>query len=234
MRVYNISGQYLSSSIAQMKEAASASVERGIAAIKMKVGQPDPMENLRRIEALRDHLPDDVLLMIDAYQQWDRPQVLRFCRAVEEFGFASIEEPLDARDYEGHGQLAATIATPIAIGEMLTSPEELSHMIAARGADFLQADAPRIGGITPFLDVMAEAKAARIGIAPHFVMEIHLHLAAAYPTEGWVEHFEWIEPAFNERLPIRDGRMQIPDRPGLGFTLSDAAHGWTDHKATIS
>ena len=149
MRVYHTSGQYLSSSIAQMKEAASASVERGIAAIKKKVGQPDPMENFRRIEALRDHLSDDVLLMIDAYQQWDRPQVLRFCRAVEDFGFASIEEPLDARDYEGHGQLAATIATPIATCEMLTSPDELSHMIAARGADFLQADAPRIGGITP-------------------------------------------------------------------------------------
>src|SRR3546814_12649107 len=58
-------------------------------------------------------------------------------------------------------------------------------------------------------------------------MEIHLHLAAAYPGEPWVEHFEWLEPVFNERLEIRDGCMHVPDRPGLGFTLSEAAASWT-------
>lgn len=36
-------------------------------------------------------------------------------------------------------------------------------------------------------------------LAPHFAMEIHLHLAAAYPREPWLEHFEWLEPMFNER-----------------------------------
>jgi L-alanine-DL-glutamate epimerase-like enolase superfamily enzyme len=44
-----------------------------------------------------------------------------------------------------------------------------------------------------------------------------LHLAAAYPHEIWMEHFEWLEPAFNERLEIRDGKMWIADRPGRGF-----------------
>jgi len=49
-------------------------------------------------------------------------------------------------------------------------------------------------------------------MAPHFVMEIHIHLAACYPTEPWVEHFEWLEPLFNEKLVIRGGRMEVPDR----------------------
>ena len=64
-------------------------------------------------------------------------------------------------------------------------------------------------------------------MAPHFVMEIHLHLAAAYEHQTWVEHFEWLEPAFNERLEIRDGQMIVPDRPGLGLSLSDQIAGWT-------
>jgi L-alanine-DL-glutamate epimerase-like enolase superfamily enzyme len=57
-------------------------------------------------------------------------------------------------------------------------------------------------------------------------MEIHLHLAAAYPREPWVEHFEWLEPLWNERLELRDGYMLVPSRPGLGLTLSEhaAAH----------
>ena len=65
-------------------------------------------------------------------------------------------------------------------------------------------------------------------------MEIHLHLAAAYAHETWVEHFEWLEPLFNERLEIRDGRMIVPDRPGLGFSLSEQARAWTVDRAEIA
>ena len=70
-------------------------------------------------------------------------------------------------------------------------------------------------------------------MAPHFAMEIHLHLAAAYPHEPWVEHFEWLEPMFNERLTIRAGRMQLPSRPGLGFSLSEQAGRWTAQSAAF-
>ena len=68
---------------------------------------------------------------------------------------------------------------------------------------------------------------------PHYAMEIHLHLAAAYPTEPWVEHFEWLNPLFDERIEIRDGRMWVPDRPGLGFTLSDRMRSLTRETATF-
>lgn len=65
-----------------------------------------------------------------------------------------------------------------------------------------------------------------LDLAPHFAMEIHLHLAACYPREPWVEHFDWLDPLFNERLETKDGRMLIPDRPGLGITISDQARAW--------
>jgi L-alanine-DL-glutamate epimerase-like enolase superfamily enzyme len=64
-------------------------------------------------------------------------------------------------------------------------------------------------------------------------MELHVHLAAAYPTEPWVEHFDWLEPLFNERLEIAAGRMLVPNRPGLGLTLSDQARAWTREQSTI-
>ena len=88
-------------------------------------------------------------------------------------------------------------------------------------------DAPRVGGITPFLKIAAQAEGARLMLAPHFAMELHVHLAAAYPSEPWVEHFDWLEPLFNERLEIRDGRMLVPTRPGLGLSLSEQARAWT-------
>ena len=110
---------------------------------------------------------------------------------------------------------------------MLTSTSDVAAYIKRGAIDVVMHDAPRVGGITPFLKVASMAEEANLVMAPHFVMEIHLQLAAAYPHATWVEHFEWLEPAFNERLEIRDGYMLVPDRPGLGFTLHDQLSGWT-------
>jgi len=169
----------------------------------------------------------DVALMVDANQQWDRPTAQRMCRVFEGFNPAWIEEPLDAYDHEGHAALAAAFDTPIATGEMLTSAAEHAELIRHRAADILMPDAPRVGGITPFLKIAAMAEAAGLALAPHFAMELHVHLAAALPAEPWVEHFDWLEPLFDERLEIRAGRMLVPARPGLGLSLSEQARAWT-------
>jgi L-alanine-DL-glutamate epimerase-like enolase superfamily enzyme len=64
-------------------------------------------------------------------------------------------------------------------------------------------------------------------------MEIHVHLAAAYPHGAWVEHFDWLEPLFEERMDIAGGRMLLPTRPGLGVTVSDQARAWTVDRVTL-
>jgi L-alanine-DL-glutamate epimerase-like enolase superfamily enzyme len=225
---YNTSGGFLSSSIEEVIENARASVERGIGGIKIKVGQPDTRIDLRRVAAVREQLGDEFPLMVDANQQWDRSTAIRMGRRLEEFDLTWIEEPLDAYDAEGHADLARELATPIATGEMLTSVAEHADLVRHRSVDFIQPDAPRVGGITPFLKIMSLGEHARVRMAPHFAMEIHLHLAAAYEHDPWVEHFEWLEPLFNERLAIADGRMIVPARPGLGFSFSDQARALTE------
>ncbi|MFJ2211332.1 mandelate racemase/muconate lactonizing enzyme family protein [Streptomyces sp. NPDC101062] len=234
VRCYNTSGGYLSMPIEQVLENTGLSLSRGIGGIKIKVGQPDTKEDLRRVQAVREHIGDDVPLMVDANQQWDRTTAARMGRALENFDLTWIEEPLDAYDAEGHAALAANLDTPVATGEMLTSVAEHTGLILTGAADFIQPDAPRVGGITPFLQIMALADHKALNLAPHFAMEIHLHLAAAYPRVTWVEHFEWLEPMFNERLELRDGRMTVPSRPGLGLSLSDQAAAWTTEDVTIT
>ena len=224
---YNTSGGFLSTPIDDVLRNVEALLAKGIGGIKIKVGQPDPMIDLLRVRAVHKLIDGRASLMIDANQQWDRVTAQRFGRLVEPLNLSWIEEPLDAYDAEGHAALAAMLDTPIASGEMLTSVAEHWELIRLRSVDFIQPDAPRVGGITPMLKIMALADHARLRMAPHFAMEIHLHLAAAYAHEPWVEHFEWLEPMFNERLTIADGRMQVPNRPGLGFSLSEQARAWT-------
>ncbi|WP_205303050.1 L-talarate/galactarate dehydratase [Nonomuraea montanisoli] len=227
VRCYNTSGGFLHAPVEQVLDNATAALERGIGGIKIKVGHPDARVDLARVTAVREHLGDAVPLMVDANQQWDRPTAQRLGRALEPYGLVWIEEPLDAYDSAGHAALAASLDTPIATGEMLTSVAEHAELIRAGAADVVQPDAPRIGGITPFLRLAGLAEHARLQLAPHFAMEIHVHLAAAYALEPWVEHFEWLEPLFEERLEIRDGRMLVPARPGLGVTPSEQAREWT-------
>lgn len=227
VRTYNTSGGFLNASIEEVKERASQSIEEGIGGIKIKVGLPDSAEDLRRVAAVREHIGPDVPLMVDANQQWDRATALRMGRRLEEFDLVWIEEPLDAYDVQGHADLTAALDTPIATGEMLASVAEHERLISARACDIIQPDAPRVGGITQFQRLTTLADAAGLDLAPHFAMEIHLHLAATYPREPWVEHFDWLDPLFNERLETSGGRMLLPQRPGLGVTLSDQARAWT-------
>ncbi|HAF1792773.1 TPA: mandelate racemase/muconate lactonizing enzyme family protein [Salmonella enterica] len=227
VRCYNTSGGYLQASVDEIIDKSKASLARGIGGIKMKVGHPDRRQDLQRVDAIRKALGDDTPLMVDVNQQWDRTTALRMGMAMEQYNLQWIEEPLDAYDVDGHRMLSSNLVTPVGTGEMLTSAGEVAEYIRQGAVDLVMHDAPRIGGITPFLKVQQMAEDHGLMMAPHFVMEIHLHLAAAYTHETWVEHFEWLEPVFNERLEIRDGQMIVPTRPGLGLSLHEQTTAWT-------
>ncbi len=233
VRCYNTSGGFLSTPLSEVLHNAEAALARGVGGIKLKVGHPDSAVDLERLRAARERLGPSIPLMVDANQQWDRIAARRMCRLLEPFGLTWIEEPLDAHDAEGHAALARDFDTPIATGEMLTSVAEHSRFLETRAADILQPDAPRVGGITPFLRIAALADHFGVAIAPHFAMELHIHLAAAQRGETWVEHFDWLEPLFKERMEICEGRMLVPDRPGLGLTLSEAAERWTTQSVEV-
>ena len=225
--VYNTSGGFLHTPLEQLLKNTEISRDKGIGGIKLKVGQPNRREDLRRVRALREALGADVALMVDVNQQWDRTTALRMGRALEELELAWIEEPLDAHDLDGHAALAAQLVTPVGSGEMLASAADACAFVERGAVDVIMHDAPRIGGITPFLQVAEAARRRGLVLAPHFVMELHIHLAAAYEHVAWVEHFEWLEPLFEERLEISGGCIQVPTRLGLGLSLSERVAGWT-------
>lgn len=233
VRSYNTTVGFLHLSVEEMKDRASALIESGVGGLKLKVGHPDRAVDMARIAEMRRHVGEQLPLMVDVNQQWDRSTAARMCRSLEDFGLTWIEEPLDAFDLEGHAELADQFATPIATGEMLTSAWEHEQVINRRAADIIQPDAPRIGGITPYLRVMDSAAHAGLGLAPHFAMEIHIHLAAVYPTEPWLEHFEWLQPVFNESLEFGEGRIRVPMAHGLGLSLSEQGRAWTTESAEI-
>lgn len=217
---YNTTGGFLQDSIEEVIENAHKVLSEGAGGIKIKVGQPDWREDVRRVAALRKAVGDKVPLMIDANQQWDVSTALKAGRYFDEYDLVWFEEPVGAHDVEGHHRLSRSLATPIATGEMLTSYDEGLSYIEKRAFDVCQLDCPRIGGISQYKKVMDRAAEKRLVLAPHYSMEIHLPLVASYEGDVWVEHFEWFEQMglFHEKVEMKNGLMKVPTRPGMGLT----------------
>jgi L-alanine-DL-glutamate epimerase-like enolase superfamily enzyme len=225
VRCYDTTVGFLSAKLETVIAASERSLARGMGGIKLKVGG-EPHEDVARVAAVRKALGSDVAIMVDANQAWDRAAAKRIGRRLEEYELTWIEEPLDAYDVKGHAALREALDTPIASGEMLSSATELRRFLEADAVDVIQPDAVRIGGITPYRRVSDLADELGVAVAPHFATQLHVHLAACQPREGWVEWFDWLDPLFDERVEVRDGKVVVPDRPGLGLTLSQRAGEW--------
>ena len=218
---YITSGGYLTSPIETIIDNAKELLARGMGGIKIKVGQPDPNKDIERVKALRQALGPEVPIMADANQQWDLSTAMRVGKELDKYNLTWLEEPLNAHDVEGHKILAETLSIPIGTGEMLSSLSDILRFIDQSAVNVIMPDAPRLGGITPFMKVLDRAKEKHLVVAPHFVMEMHLPLIATYTFNSWIEHIEWLQPVFNEQVEIKDGKMLVPQQAGMGFTFNE-------------
>lgn len=71
---------FLHTPLDQVLKNVVISRENGIGGIKLKVGQPNCAEDIRRLTAVREALGDEFPLMVDANQQWDRETAIRMGR----------------------------------------------------------------------------------------------------------------------------------------------------------
>jgi L-alanine-DL-glutamate epimerase-like enolase superfamily enzyme len=94
--------------------------------------------------------------------------------------------------------------------------------LAAGGCGIVQVDVARIGGITPWLKTAHLAEAFNVKVAPHFLMELHVSLAAAIPNALYVEHIPQLRSITHSELDIVDGMAIAPSTPGLGIDWNRA------------
>lgn len=215
--LYDTEGGWLQLSTDEIVAGAKASVARGWPGVKIKVGKPSAHEDVERLAAVRAAVGPEIDLMVDANQSLTWSEAKRRARLFEPFDLFWFEEPLPAEDIAGHALLAASTSLPIAVGESLYSLSHFREYLAAGACGIVQVDAARIGGITPWLKTSHLAEAFNVKVAPHFLMELHVSLAAAVPNALYVEHIPQLGSLTTRPLEIVDGHALAPDEPGIGI-----------------
>jgi mandelate racemase len=217
VRAYNSNGLGLMAPAALADEAQQLVEEGGFAAVKVRLGYPTLDEDLAAVDAVRARLGGRIHLMVDYNQALSVAEALRRGRALDARGVYWIEEPIRHDDYRGCAQLAATLATPVQIGENFSSVFAMDAALDARACDYVMPDLERIGGVTGWQRAAGLAAARGVEMSSHLFPEVSAHLLAATPTAHWLEYVDWAAPILERPLEVRDGCAVIADRAGNGL-----------------
>jgi L-alanine-DL-glutamate epimerase-like enolase superfamily enzyme len=206
----------------------------GLKAIKI-VADPFWREDLDRTRTLirtaREHVGPGIRLMVDAATAWSNAdQGLPLMPLFKEYDFAWVEAPLPLDDLAGHARFQG-FGVPIGGGDLgLTTRFEYAQMFAEGRIDIAQPDVTMAGGLTELMRISALAQRLGKRVVTHgYKSNITIAANLAFLAQHWAD--EPCEYSTSES-PLRwqltqeqfaigsDGRIAVPDRPGLGVSLN--------------
>ena len=211
--------------------AARGAIDRGYAGVKIFTGEALD-KAAAEVEAVRDALGPGPFFAVDLICGYSLPDAMHLGRMLDARRAAWLEAPLAPQDVSGHARLASSLATPIAVGEVLRSVAEFLPWFEQRAIGVAQPDVTR-SGVTEAFRIAELARAfevptaLHVGVCTGVGMAATWQVAAALPDFVIQEHQPKMMPAANrvlrEPLIERDGQLQLPARPGLGVDVDEDA-----------
>jgi L-alanine-DL-glutamate epimerase-like enolase superfamily enzyme len=208
---------------------------QGVTKVKVRVG-PEWRRDLDTLASLRASLDPSVELMVDGSEIFTLPTALDIARRLHDVGVVWFEEPLPQGAHAGIESLAAASPVPLAYGEHLFGVDEAVEALRRGQLQVLQPDASTCGGLTAARAMAVAAAGFGVRVVPHTCagpvsLAANLHFAATVPAIRLVEYPPSLAEAWStfgrglELGPktIVDGKLPIPDGPGLGVELDEEA-----------
>ena len=210
-------------------------LDRGVRMVKVRVG-PEWRADLEVMTTLRTLLPEDCELMVDGSEIFTVPTALEVAARLGELGVRWFEEPLPQNERAGIEALVARSPVAIAYGEHLYGTADALEVLTRRQATVLQPDASTCGGIAEARQMSATAAYFGARVVPHVCagpvsLAANLHLAASTQTIRAIEYSftmadGWRSFSGSDIFSVEsivDGYLTVPDTPGLGVELDEAA-----------
>lgn len=229
-----------SGSLAQkLADEALTYVDQGFEAIKMKVGLTIK-EDFENVKKVREAIGDDMKLMVDANHAYSLREAVELCRLIEPFNISWFEEPVSPEFYKHYRELRERTTIPIAGGECEYLRFGFHQLLDNRSVDILQLDICACGGLTEAKRIATLASTYGIEVIPHtWGTGIAIHTALHFISNledlpgrlfapDFYMEYDRTENAIREQLSspaieLKNGMIDVPDRPGLGIEVDEDA-----------
>lgn len=189
------------------------------------------------VTAAKEALGSAYGLALDAGPGFLAHDALRFARAMEKLHLLWIEDMITG-DYvpfvnpDVYREVTHNTTTPIHTGEQIYLRQNYKALIETHAVDVVGPDPCDVGGIAELKWIAEHADLHGIAMAPHGTANGILGLAAlvqvcatipdnfiAFEYPARFEPFWYDITEGFEGMPVKDGMIDVPDRPGLGVNL---------------
>ena len=188
-----------------------------------------------QVAALREAVGAEMDIMVDLHgPPWLTPaDAITLAKALEPYGLLFVEDPVPPDNLDALARVREAVDVPLAAGERWGTIWGAAALIERGLVDVIQPDTGRFGGLSAMRKLAAIAEAHHVMVAPHSgslgpVAEFAaLHLLASIPNALMLERLEDDWPERNTIITkppvIEAGHMLVPDAPGLGVDIDEAA-----------
>lgn len=209
-----------------LAEAARRARRDGYRLLKMVVAV-DPggwREDARRIRAVVDAIGNTAEIIIDANEGFTEDEAKRLATEIGDCPIAWFEEPVRGNDPAALARLRRETGMRTAAGQMEADLRIFDTLLQRASVDILQPNVLYCGGFTRAREIAGWANARSVPIANGAGWPlVNMHLLAGVANGWMLEHHvaqSGIEEAlFAERPYPVDGRLAIPEKPGLGLRI---------------
>jgi len=198
------------------------SLDQGFRGIKIKGGDGDAANDERMVKGVRKLIGPDVALMIDFNQSLGPAEAISRIARLAPYDLHWVEEPVAQENLQGLAAVRRESSISIQAGENWWFPRGFAEAIAAAASDFIMPDLMKVGGVTGWMRVAAQAEAASIPMSSHLFAEASAHMLAVTPTAHWLEVLDLGRAILAEPLQIVDGAITARGH-GLGLVWDEAA-----------
>ncbi len=225
----------------QFAERALVAVERGYRALKFDPfgtawKEMTPEESQAAIDivaAVREAVGSSVGLMIEVHGRLSAPCAIAVLRRMERFEPLWCEEPVIPESVDLLVEVKRSVRSPISAGERLYTLADFARLLQLRAVDVVQPDLAHCGGIAMCKKIATLAAVQDIRVAPHVsigpvALAAALHFDLSTPNFMIQEDFSAFDVPWRSELvcgwnPSRGGEFVLPETPGLGLELNEAA-----------
>ncbi|SDT34200.1 mandelate racemase/muconate lactonizing enzyme family protein [Microlunatus soli] len=205
--------------------AARVVAEGGFTAVKLK-GTKDVDGDVAIMKALRDRLPK-VELRVDPNAAWSVPDSIRAGLQLEDLDLEYLEDP--CRGIDGMAQVRSKIRIPLCTNMCVVEFDDFAPAVRLGAVDVIHGDVYKWGGIKATKDLAAHCRTFGLGMNLHSGGELgiataaHLAVVASTPElSRAIDSMYYLhEDDIIDPIPLQDGRLSIPDGPGLGVTVDE-------------